>query len=58
MVIGKKLPLIDFKKKGFGADAEILVSAAKNGARISEEKVSVIYDTGSRTSTNCLDPIF
>ena len=34
--------LIDFKKKGFGADAEILVSAAKNGARISEEKVSVI----------------
>ena len=43
--------LIDFKKKGFGADAEILVSAAKNGARISEEKVSVIYDTGSRTST-------
>ena len=43
--------LVDFKKKGFGADAEILVSAAKNGARISEEKVSVIYDTGSRTST-------
>jgi len=43
--------LLDFKKKGFGADAEILVSAAKNGARISEEKVTVLYNTGSETST-------
>ena len=45
------IKLIDFKKKGFGADTEILISAAKNGARISEEKVSVIYHTGSQTST-------
>ena len=45
------IKLIDFKKKGFGADTEILISAAKNGARISEEKVSVIYQTGSQTST-------
>ena len=43
--------LLDFKKKGFGADAEILISAAKNGARISEEKVTVLYNTGSETST-------
>ncbi len=45
------IKLIDFKKKGFGADTEILISAATNGARISEEKVSVIYQTGSQTST-------
>jgi glycosyltransferase involved in cell wall biosynthesis len=45
------IKLIDFKKNGFGADTEILISAAKNGARISEEKVSVIYQTGSQTST-------
>ena len=45
------IKLIDFKKKGFGADTEILIDAAKNGARISEEKVSVIYHTGSQTST-------
>ncbi len=45
------IKLIDFKKNGFGADTEILISAAKNGARISEEKVSVIYHTGSQTST-------
>ena len=45
------IKLIDFKKKGFGADTEILINAAKNGARISEEKVSVIYHTGSQTST-------
>ena len=32
-------------------DTEILISAAKNGARISEEKVSVIYKTGTQTST-------
>ena len=45
------IKLIDFKKKGFGVDAEILINAVKNGARISEEKVSVIYHTGSQTST-------
>ena len=45
------IKLIEFKKKGFGVDTEILINAAKNGARISEEKVSVIYHTGSQTST-------
>ena len=45
------IKLIEFKKKGFGVDTENLINAAKNGARISEEKVSVIYHTGSQTST-------
>lgn len=42
---------IDFKMKGFGADAEILIDAAKKGYRLSEEKITVIYDTGTKTST-------
>ena len=37
--------------KGFGADAEILIDAAKKGYRLSEEKITVIYDTGTKTST-------
>ena len=37
--------------KGFGADVEILIDAAKKGLRISEQKVTVIYNTGSQTST-------
>ena len=42
---------IEFKMKGFGADAEILIDAAKKGYRLSEEKITVIYDTGTKTST-------
>ena len=42
---------LDFKIKGFGADVEILIEAAKKGLRISEQKVTVIYNTGSDTST-------
>ena len=42
---------IDFKMKGFGSDAEILIDATKKGFRISEEKITVIYDTGTKTST-------
>jgi hypothetical protein len=42
---------LDFKMKGFGADVEILIDAAKKGLRISEQKVTVIYNTGSDTST-------
>jgi len=42
---------LDFKIKGFGADVEILIDAAKKGLRISEQKVTVIYNTGSETST-------
>lgn len=42
---------ISFFTDGFGADAEILINAAKKGLRISEEKVSVLYNIESKTST-------
>ena len=42
---------IEFITNGFGADSEILVSASKKGLKISERKVTVLYDTGSKTST-------
>ncbi len=42
---------IEFVTNGFGADSEILVSASKKGLKISEKKVTVLYDTGSKTST-------
>ncbi len=42
---------IEFVDNGFGADSEILVNASKKGLKISEKKVTVIYNTGSRTST-------
>ena len=42
---------IQFDSDGFGADAEILVRAVKQGLAISEENVTVIYNTGGRTST-------
>ena len=45
------LEKLDFNMKGFGADVEILIDAAKKGLRISEQKVTVIYNTGSQTST-------
>ena len=51
----KALKLIDFSTDGFGADAEILVNMSSQGLRILEEKVTVIYNTGGRTSTS--DPI-
>jgi len=47
----KVIENIDFKMKGFGSDAEILIDATKKGFRISEEKITVIYDTGEKTST-------
>jgi len=47
----KVIDVIDFKMKGFGADAEILIDATKKGFRLSEEKITVIYDTGTKTST-------
>lgn len=46
----RALKLIDFTNDGYGADAEILVNLSSKGLRISEEKVTVIYDTGGRTS--------
>ena len=36
---------------GVGADSEILIDAARKGLKISENKITVIYDTGGKTST-------
>jgi glycosyltransferase involved in cell wall biosynthesis len=47
----KAVNTVNFKTNGFGADSEILISAAKNDLKISEEKITVIYNTGGRTST-------
>ena len=47
----KTLKAIDFTTNGFGADSEILVVASQKGLKISEEKVTVIYNTGEKTST-------
>ncbi len=47
----KALESIKFSSDGFGADSEILVNASQKGLKISEVKVSVIYDTGGKTST-------
>ncbi len=46
----RALQLIDFTDDGYGADAEILVNLSSKGLRISEEKVTVIYETGGKTS--------
>lgn len=47
----KAIELIEFSSDGFGADSEILINASKKGLRISEEKVTVLYNTGESTST-------
>jgi len=47
----KAIELIDFKTTGFGVDAEILVNASSKGLKITEEKVSVLYDKEGKTST-------
>ena len=47
----KAIDSIEFSNDGFTADSEILISASENGLRISEEKITVIYDTGHKTST-------
>ena len=51
----KAIEIINFSTNGFGADSEILIDAAKKKLKISEEKITVIYNTGGRTSTK--DPI-
>ena len=51
----KAIETINFSTDGFGADSEILIDASKKGLKILEEKITVIYDTGSKTSTK--DPI-
>src|SRR4029077_7194688 len=47
----KAIDVIDIKTEGFGVDAEILVDASQKGLKITEEKVTVIYNTGGKTST-------
>ena len=47
----KAIELIKFTTNGFAADSEILVDASKKGLKISEEKVTVLYNTGGKTST-------
>ena len=46
---------IEFSSDGFGADSEILVKASEKKLKITEQKVTVIYQTGNKTSTK--DPI-
>jgi glycosyltransferase involved in cell wall biosynthesis len=47
----KAVDSISFSSTGFGADSEILINAAKKNLKISEEKITVIYNTGGKTST-------
>lgn len=47
----KAIEVIQFSTSGFGVDSEILVDASKKGLKIMEEKVTVIYNTGGKTST-------
>jgi glycosyltransferase involved in cell wall biosynthesis len=47
---------IKISTKGFGVDSEILVDASNKGLKISEEKVTVIYNTGYETSTKAALP--
>jgi glycosyltransferase involved in cell wall biosynthesis len=42
---------ISFFTNGFGADSEILITLSKKGFKITEEKITVLYDTGGKTST-------
>ena len=51
----KAIETINFSTDGFGADSEILIDASRKGLKILEEKITVIYDTGGKTSTK--DPI-
>lgn len=47
----KAFDSILFSTAGFGVDSEILIDASRKGLKISEEKVTVIYNTGEKTST-------
>jgi glycosyltransferase involved in cell wall biosynthesis len=47
----KTIQIIKFSNDGFGADSEILINAFDNNLKISEVKVTVIYNTGYKTST-------
>ena len=45
------LEKISFSTNGFGVDSEILVNAVNNDLKITEKNVTVIYNTGDKTST-------
>ena len=47
----KAIQMIKFTADGFGADSEILIDASRKELIISEEKITVIYNTGGKTST-------
>ena len=47
----KAIEKIDFRHNGFVADSEILIDAATKDLTISEQHVTVLYNTGTRTST-------
>lgn len=47
----KAINVLEFQSKGFAADSEILVDASKKGLHITETKITVLYDTGFKTST-------
>jgi len=47
----KAVDQIKITANGFGADSEILVDASRKDLKITEKKVTVIYDTGGKTST-------
>lgn len=51
----KAIESISFTIDGFGVDSEILIDASKKGLKIIEEKVTVLYNTGEKTSSK--DPI-
>jgi len=51
----KAIESISFTIDGFGVDSEILIDASKKGLKITEKKVTVLYNTGEKTSSK--DPI-
>ena len=51
----KAIQSINFSTSGFGVDSEILIDAVDKGLKITETDVTVLYDTGLKTSTK--DPI-
>ncbi len=51
----KAIQSINFSTNGFGVDSEILIDAVDKGLKITETNVTVLYDTGEKTSTK--DPV-
>jgi len=47
----KAIDIIEFSSNGFTADSEILIDASGKKLKILEEKITVLYNTGRKTST-------